>query len=307
MDPGLKSTILKFFPRSFLKNFVPLNNLFVSSKASAARKSFVSSTKSNLWLDLTDLESIYNSGVYGQPEKYAYDPESTQKRGRERCAELLNAIPVSPEGKKTLEVGALDARASYYLVKSGAVTHALDLTDSHFTDKIIDAGVDCRVMSATDLKYDDASFDVVFSFNAFEHIDDPDKALSEAVRVTKPGGYIYLNFGPLWSSPFGAHGHESIPIPYIQYLWKQKLLLEFCKEKNIGTIEFHTMNQWPQGKFNDLWSKYSTVLDKVIYRERLDSHGCELIKKYPGCFKGKVGKFDELIINAIEVLFRKKK
>lgn len=51
------------------------------------------------------------------------------------------------------------------------------------------AVADLRVMDATDLDLSDDSFDLIYSFHALEHIDDPDTALSEMERVVRPGGW----------------------------------------------------------------------------------------------------------------------
>ena len=40
------------------------------------------------------------------------------------------------------------------------------------------------------LHFEDAYFDACFSINTFQHLPDPDRALSQLVRVTKPGGRI---------------------------------------------------------------------------------------------------------------------
>ena len=55
-------------------------------------------------------------------------------------------------------------------------------------------GLDVTVGSATDLPYDDASFDVVYSFKVLAHIEDIEKAMSEVARVLKPGGMAALEF-----------------------------------------------------------------------------------------------------------------
>ncbi|MFI6942914.1 class I SAM-dependent methyltransferase [Streptomyces sp. NPDC050418] len=57
----------------------------------------------------------------------------------------------------------------------------------------------------------DAVADVAFSSNVLEHVDDPGTFLSEMVRVTKPGGLIYVSFTN-WYSPWG--GHEWAPWHY---------------------------------------------------------------------------------------------
>jgi SAM-dependent methyltransferase len=54
----------------------------------------------------------------------------------------------------------------------------------------------------------DASLDVSFSSNVLEHVPDPAGFVDEMVRVTRPGGIIYLSY-TLWLSPWG--GHETSP------------------------------------------------------------------------------------------------
>ena len=50
------------------------------------------------------------------------------------------------------------------------------------------------------------SFDLVFSHEVLEHVQDDQKAISEMVRVLKPGGRIVL-FCPNRGYPFETHGH----------------------------------------------------------------------------------------------------
>lgn len=40
--------------------------------------------------------------------------------------------------------------------------------------------------------FDDNKFDVAMCISSIEHVDDHDAAMSELVRVTKPGGYIFI-------------------------------------------------------------------------------------------------------------------
>ncbi|KOT49207.1 SAM-dependent methyltransferase [Streptomyces rimosus subsp. rimosus] len=58
----------------------------------------------------------------------------------------------------------------------------------------------------------DGAADVCFSSNVLEHVADPRTFLSELVRVTRPGGLIYLSFTN-WLSPWG--GHETAPWHYL--------------------------------------------------------------------------------------------
>ncbi|MEC4016153.1 class I SAM-dependent methyltransferase [Streptomyces sp. H27-D2] len=58
----------------------------------------------------------------------------------------------------------------------------------------------------------DGVADVCFSSNVLEHVQDPQTFLSELVRVTRPGGLIYVSFTN-WLSPWG--GHEMSPWHYL--------------------------------------------------------------------------------------------
>lgn len=51
----------------------------------------------------------------------------------------------------------------------------------------------------------DNSFDLIFSIATFEHIQALDEALIEMHRLLKPKGFIYANFGPVWSGAIGHH------------------------------------------------------------------------------------------------------
>jgi SAM-dependent methyltransferase len=57
-----------------------------------------------------------------------------------------------------------------------------------------------------------AAVDVCYSSNVLEHVRSPWTMTSEMVRVTRPGGTVFLSFTPWWS-PHG--GHETGPWHYL--------------------------------------------------------------------------------------------
>ncbi len=57
----------------------------------------------------------------------------------------------------------------------------------------------------------DGAADLVFSSNVLEHVPEPLKLIEEMIRVTRPGGLIYLAYTN-WYSPWG--GHELSPWHY---------------------------------------------------------------------------------------------
>ena len=58
----------------------------------------------------------------------------------------------------------------------------------------------------------DGGADICFSSNVLEHVADPIGLIGEMIRVTRPGGLIYLSFCN-WYSPWG--GHEMSPWHYL--------------------------------------------------------------------------------------------
>lgn len=54
-------------------------------------------------------------------------------------------------------------------------------------------GLEVQEGSATELPFDDASFDVVYSFKVLAHVPDIDRALAEMARVTRPGGHVVFD------------------------------------------------------------------------------------------------------------------
>jgi MPBQ/MSBQ methyltransferase len=90
--------------------------------------------------------------------------------------------------------------------------------------------------SALDLPFEDDSFDVVTFWNVLEHVPDYKKSLSEANRILKKGGKIFI-IAPNYSS-FRKEAHYHVPwIPffpkwlakhYLTFLGKNSWFFENC-------------------------------------------------------------------------------
>ncbi|MFY0405754.1 class I SAM-dependent methyltransferase [Solicola sp. PLA-1-18] len=62
------------------------------------------------------------------------------------------------------------------------------------------------------LPFADGSFDVTYSSNVLEHVGEPWTMADEMVRVTRPGGLVFVSY-TLWWGPHG--GHETSPWHYL--------------------------------------------------------------------------------------------
>ncbi|BBZ06392.1 hypothetical protein MDOR_05610 [Mycolicibacterium doricum] len=58
------------------------------------------------------------------------------------------------------------------------------------------------------MPWPDASFDFVYSFSVFEHVNDPEKCLDEVIRVLRPGGVFCISTH-MYTSDSGAHDPRS--------------------------------------------------------------------------------------------------
>ncbi len=66
--------------------------------------------------------------------------------------------------------------------------------------------------SGLELPVADRCVDLAFSSNVLEHVPDPRRMAEEMLRVTRPGGVVFLSWTP-WLSPWG--GHETSPWHYL--------------------------------------------------------------------------------------------
>ncbi len=76
-------------------------------------------------------------------------------------------------------------------------------------------------------------FDLVIFSNVLEHIENPRDFISNAHRLLKPGGYLYLSWTN-WLSPWG--GHDFSPFQYLGPRWGPKLSDRLRKRKTIFTL-----------------------------------------------------------------------
>jgi SAM-dependent methyltransferase len=66
--------------------------------------------------------------------------------------------------------------------------------------------------SGMQLPFADGSLDVTYSSNVLEHVSDPWRMAEDMLRVTRPGGVVFLSY-TVWYGPWG--GHETAPWHYL--------------------------------------------------------------------------------------------
>ncbi len=108
----------------------------------------------------------------------------------EKVAEIIRSVYPDPI-ERMLVVGCGDGvEAAILAHELGARVIGIDVVDAFH--EIASQAADLRLGDATDLEFEDDSFDFVFSYHALEHISDPDRALREIHRVLRPGGGFWI-------------------------------------------------------------------------------------------------------------------
>jgi SAM-dependent methyltransferase len=125
--------------------------------------------------------------------------------------------------------------------------------------------------NAEKLDFNDNIFDLIYSTNVLEHVQDPEKVLCESLRVLKPGGYLQFvipNYFSFWE------GHYGILWPCItnKLLGKIYARLTGQNPDYIDTLQLISP-QFLKKILNRLSGNDFEVLDwgKEIFKKRLTS------------------------------------
>jgi SAM-dependent methyltransferase len=125
-------------------------------------------------------------------------------------AQLARYVPL--DGASVLDVGGGPGYFTDELRKAGALPVCVDCDAGEMMARDGSPPDGAVLGSALALPLRDGAVDVCFSSNVLEHVPSPWTMAAEMVRVTRPGGTVYLSFTS-WYSPWG--GHETSPWHYL--------------------------------------------------------------------------------------------
>ena len=193
----------------------------------------------------------------------------------------LDTVAIPTEAR-VLDVGGGQGMHACFLAERYSLCYCLDILDypslydgqyfKLFREKCVRNGVvfserqlrfiECDAMN---MLFRDEYFDFVTSFNALEHIPDPLKALEEMVRVTRPGGHLYLTFDPIWTADTGSHFSHRVPEPWAHLVESQGVFIQ--KMRNAGASDEEVfdfrfaMNQLRLSTYREIFSQISARSD----------------------------------------------
>jgi len=251
-------------------------------------------------------EKLQRSYTQWWPE-YGYDEYSTWTRGYERTMKLLAISDLRTRDLSVFEAGCGDGMTSYVIASYGKRGKVVLNDTEDWRDK--------RAMSLPFLKgnicerlpVDSESFDLAITYNTFEHIEDPGAAFSELVRLCKRGGYIYIDFNPLYCSPLGLHAFSFL-MPYPQFLFSPSLIEAKVRELGVNDLgqdfdRLQPTNQWRLAQFRELW--HDSTCEVVSLIEQREERHLGMVAEFPRAFCGRGLTVEDLIIQGVSVLLRK--
>ena len=169
-------------------------------------------------------------------------------RGHEATVELFEALGVAP-GMTVLDLGAgIGGPARVLADRFGAEVTALDLTPALCeTNRALNAlvGLSDRIAvvegDATDLPFQDASFDRVVTIHASMNVDRKRSLYREALRVLKPGG----RFG-FYDIVAGVAPQPEYPMPWAgsvthSFLVSPTEMRAIAEEVGVTTLSYQDM------------------------------------------------------------------
>ncbi len=116
------------------------------------------------------------------------------------------------EGRLLLDVGGGPGYFADAFRALGARYVGLDAEVGELSLHGRTAARDTVLGSGLALPFRDGAVDLCYSSNVLEHVPDPELMANEMVRVTRPGGLVFLSFNN-WLAPNG--GHETAPWHYL--------------------------------------------------------------------------------------------
>ena len=114
------------------------------------------------------------------------------------------------DGMRIMEIGAATGRYSHYFAQKGFEVDAVELIEHNIevfkTKTLPKENIRIKQGNALDLsEYPDSTYDVTLLLGPMYHLytaEEQQKALSEAIRITKPTGYIFVAYCMLEPSLF---------------------------------------------------------------------------------------------------------
>jgi SAM-dependent methyltransferase len=238
--------------------------------------------------------------------EYGFDGYSTWRRGCERAVSLLEIEELREPGLEVFDAGCGEGMTGLVLASYGhrvTLNDTKDWRDSRAKDLPFVQGNICNSLPLAS-----GSFDLIVSYNTFEHVEDPAAALTELVRLCTKGGFLYLDFSPLYCSPLGLHAFSFL-MPYPQFLFSPSFIQAKVEELGANDLgqnlpELQPTNRWRIAEFRRIWALSGCEILSVT--EGAENRHLHMVVDFPKAFSGRGLSVEDVTVTAVSVMLRKK-
>jgi SAM-dependent methyltransferase len=207
--------------------------------------------------------------------KSYYEPSNLLRVARRRYKNLISK-KIDVKGKDVADFGAGHGEnlmmASEFQLNSAT---GLDYSDINYNSHIneIDPEAFSKIKFITlDLTKDNIGtdqYDIILSFNAFEHFQNPEVVIEGCYKALKKRGILYTEFAA-FHAPYAIHRKIYTGVPYIQNIFSDDVAYDFFykvlkinEEINRYTgvkisdrNPYPEINRWTQADFENLLLEY---------------------------------------------------
>jgi len=187
---------------------------------------------------------------------------------------FLDKVALLNNRIKILEIGSGTGHLVSHLKKSGYDVVGIEINEKSIQIAKDKFNVELLKMGGDNLSFPDNYFDMVISFDVFEHVPDSDKHLEEVKRVLKDDGKYLLSTPNKWTNiPIEIISQKSFT-KYKEYhcslhnYWQLKK--RFNKNGfNVDFIKILVVNEFFINKIKKNFGKLGLFLIKIINPDKL--------------------------------------
>ncbi len=160
------------------------------------------------------------------------------------CGDGIMALGVCTAGRPQRLVG-------YDIIPTNTEVLAARARGERVLDGDLPAELEFRQSSSEQTPAQDAEFDFVYSWSAFEHVLEPISVLTEIRRILRPGGHFFLQLWPFFRSPRGSHMWDWFDDEFHHLKSTQREVVDYLAESerhpreltNYMSREFENLNR----------------------------------------------------------------
>jgi len=184
-----------------------------------------------------------------------------------KIKKIINFLDIK-DNEKVLEIGVGTGIHAEYLFNNchkNFIFYGVDLSKEMLLQTRKKLGnkknIKLRIMDGENLKFKDNSFDKVYISGSLHHYNNPEKGISEILRVLKKGGKFCI-MEPNYIFPTNLYSAHFIKEEKNMKLMKRKNFLRWLSKKNVN---FKFVNFAYTPPFPKSFIPMYNVLDKILF------------------------------------------